>query len=86
MLKNIKGRCWFLPIAIFKKALQYPGNAIIKTRIAEVGNKSFKIEHHIFDDQNQLCAVGQDVSVFYDFTANKTLPISNDLREILGQY
>ena len=70
----------------FKKALQYPGNAIIKTRIAEVGNKSFKIEHHIFDDQNQLCAVGQDVSVFYDFTANKTLPISNDLREILGQY
>lgn len=70
----------------FKKALYYPGSAIVKTRIAEVGNKSFKIEHHIFDDQNQLCALGNDVSVFYDFSENKTLPIPEDLREILSRF
>ena len=70
----------------FKKALHYPGSAIIKTRIAEIGNKSFKIEHHIFDEENQLCAVGKDVSVFYDFSENKTLPIPDNLREILDRY
>ena len=70
----------------FKNPLHYPGNALIKTRVAEVGNKSFKIEHHIFDDQNKLCAVGKDVSVFYDFSGNKTIPIPDDLRGILSSY
>lgn len=70
----------------FKNPLHYPGNALIKTRVAEVGNKSFKIEHHILDDQNKLCAVGKDVSVFYDFSENKTIPIPDDLRGILSCY
>ena len=70
----------------FKNPLHYPGNALIKTRVAEVGNKSFKIEHHILDDQNKLCALGKDVSVFYDFSENKTIPILEDLRGILSCY
>lgn len=70
----------------FKKALHYPGNVFVKTRIAEIGNKSFKIEHHILNDEDEICAIGKDVAVFYNFTDNQTNAIPEDLRAILDRY
>ncbi|MDN3595598.1 acyl-CoA thioesterase [Zunongwangia endophytica] len=70
----------------FKKTLHYPGNVLIKTRIAEIGTKSFKIEHHILNDNQEICAIGKDVAVFYNFKEEQTNAIPDDLRAILNRY
>ncbi len=70
----------------FKKSLHYPGNALVKTIVAKIGNKSFSIVHHILDDGENLCAVGKDTVVCYDFNAKRSFSINEDLRRILQQY
>ena len=70
----------------FIKSLFYPGNAIIKTKLDAIGNKSFTLKHIIINDENELCAEGKDVVVCFDFGTKKTFPVPEWLREKLVQF
>ena len=63
----------------FKKALYYPGKAIIK-------NSSFGLKHLILNDINEVCAEGKDVVVCYDFEKDNTFRIPEDLRTQLSKF
>jgi len=67
----------------FRKPLFYPGKVAVYSRVDEIKNTSFRIHHAIYDDNDEIAAVAQDILVFFDFNTNKKLMIPDDLREKL---
>ena len=55
----------------------------IKTWISRIGVKSFTVYHEAFQ-QGRLCVKGSAVIVYYDFIAEKSVPIPEDKKEILS--
>ncbi|APG61470.1 thioesterase [Christiangramia salexigens] len=70
----------------FKKALSYPGTAVVKSATDFIGNSSFGLAHNIFNDHGELCADSRDVVVWYDFNDKKTRPIPEWLRDKLNEH
>lgn len=64
----------------FKRPLFYPGKAIVKTKLAFLGNTSFGLDHIILNEEGETCAIGRDVAVCYDFNKNETFRIPDELR------
>ena len=62
------------------------GKAIIKTRLDFIGTKSFGIEHRILDEQGEVCAEGKDVVVYFDFNKKETIPVPEEIREIISRF
>lgn len=54
----------------------------ITTQIQKVGNSSFTVYHEAFQN-SKIVASGNAVLVFFDFKAQKTTPIPNEIRAIL---
>lgn len=70
----------------FKHPLFFPGNVLIKTRVAFIKNTSFGLYHELYNDQGVLCAEGHDVAVCFDFNIDKTFAITDELRSIMEAY
>ncbi|SDS47848.1 acyl-CoA thioesterase [Gramella sp. MAR_2010_147] len=65
----------------FNKSLYYPGRAIIKTKLDFIGNTSFGLKHIILNENDEICAEGNDVVVCFDFDKNETFPVPDWLRK-----
>jgi len=70
----------------FKRPLFYPGNAIIKTKLDFIGNKSFGLKHIILNEDDEVCAEGIDVVVCFDFEVKKTISIPKWMREKISEF
>lgn len=70
----------------FKKSLQYPGKAIVKTKLDFIGNKSFGLKHIILNEKGDLCAEGQDIVVCFDFEKNETFPVPDWMKEKISEF
>lgn len=70
----------------FKKSLFYPGKAIVKTKLAYIKNSSFALDQVILNEKGEVCAEGQDIAVFFDFSKDQSLPIPTDLRESMQRF
>lgn len=70
----------------FKRSLYYPGNAIVKTKLAFIKNSSFGLDHLILNEKGEVCAEGRDIAVCFDFNSEETYAIPDDLREIMKNY
>jgi acyl-CoA thioester hydrolase len=57
----------------FRKPLHYPGEVIILTRVKEMGNTSFSMQHRICDSNGVVAAEVDDVIVMFDFNKNKKM-------------
>ncbi len=68
---------------LFYKPLFYPGNITIKTLVKETKNTSFILEHDIYNDENELCARGEDVIVYFDFNKHEKLLLNAGLLKLL---
>ncbi len=66
---------------LFKQPLFYPGKITIKTKLEFIKNTSFGLQHHIFNDKNEIAAIGDDVIVFYDYNLNQKSNIPEWLRK-----
>lgn len=64
----------------FKKPLRYPGNISVLSKVGWIKNSSFKLEHQILNDQEAICAIGEDILVAYDHLNKTKLQISDELR------
>ncbi|RYZ37487.1 MAG: acyl-CoA thioesterase, partial [Sphingobacteriales bacterium] len=51
----------------FRKPLFYPGTVTIYSRMKEIGNTSFRLQHQMVADSGALCAEVEDAIVMYDF-------------------
>lgn len=69
----------------FKKSLHYPGKAIVKTKLDFIGNTSFGLKHVILNNDKEVCAVGKDVVVCFDFDRKSTFPVPDWLKEKIAK-
>lgn len=70
----------------FKRSLNYPGKAVVKTKLDFIGNKSFGLKHLILDEKGEVCAEGTDVVVCFDFDKNETFPVPDWLRKKISEF
>ncbi|SDR98984.1 acyl-CoA thioesterase [Christiangramia echinicola] len=70
----------------FKRSLNYPGKAVVKTKLDFIGNKSFGLKHLILDEKGEICAEGTDVVVCFDFDKNETFPVPDWLRKKISEF
>ena len=63
----------------FKVPIFYGQSVEVGTRVVEMRNSSFLIDHRI-DADGQLAALGQGVVVHYDYQAGKSVRIPDDIR------
>lgn len=67
----------------FKKPLFYPGRIRVYSRVSEIRNTSFEMNHHIYNGQNEVAAEVRDIIVYYDFNHETKLIIPESLRSKL---
>jgi acyl-CoA thioester hydrolase len=84
--KHNKGPILVNTESSFKKALHYPGTVTIKTKVAKIGRSSFALEHLLYNSTGELCTTSIDTVVFFDFTAQKSLSIPEQIRKIMNDY
>lgn len=70
----------------FRKPLFYPGQIVVKSKIAFVKNTSFGLDHLILNRDGDVCAEGHDVAVCFDFNTNKPFRIPEDLRKTMSKF
>lgn len=64
----------------FRKALFYPGEVRIITRVSFVKNTSFGFDHFLQNETGEIVAEAKDVMVMYDFSSDEKIPIPDWLR------
>jgi acyl-CoA thioester hydrolase len=57
----------------------------IRTSISHIGNKSFTVYHEAWQE-GRLCAKGNAVIVYYDFTIEKSAPLPEDKKRLLAEH
>jgi acyl-CoA thioester hydrolase len=65
----------------FIKPLFYPGSIIVYSKIGTIKNTSFEIIHLIYNNQNEITTEARDIMVFYDFTKNTKIKLTDSLKE-----
>lgn len=68
----------------FKVALLLTDEPLVHVRCSQLGNKSFTLQYAITTKRNGhtiLAATAQTVLVMYDFAAEKTLPLTHEIRQ-----
>jgi acyl-CoA thioester hydrolase len=63
----------------FKQPVFFGQPVLVGTRVVEIGNSSFHLEHRIEAD-GQLAALGKAVSVHYDYETGMSVPVPDRLR------
>ena len=65
----------------FRKPLFYPGQVVVLSKVEYIKNTSFKVQHEIFNESNELVAEAQDIIVFYDFTKKHKIAITTQIKQ-----
>ncbi len=65
----------------FRKPLFYPGQVTVRTGVDYIKNTSFRIQHFIYDDKNEVAAEAQDILVFFDYCRSVKLGIPKEIRD-----
>lgn len=74
-------KCDFVSQAYFNQKLK------VTSFVSKIGTKSFQLNHDILDNETgKLIAKGSEVIVFFDFDAQKSIPIPELLRVELERH
>ncbi len=60
--------------------LYYPGTVRVGTRLTRLGGKSFTLSQGLFAG-DQVVATSESVLVFFDYAANRSIPVPDALRQ-----
>jgi acyl-CoA thioester hydrolase len=63
----------------------YKDDVEIRTWISNIGTKSFTVYHEAWQ-QDRLCVKGHAVVVHYDFNTETSMPIPEDIKQILAEH
>jgi acyl-CoA thioester hydrolase len=71
----------------YKEIARYNDTLTIYSRIGEISSSSFAIEHvFVREDDNVVVAEGKVVLVYFDHEKNRSLPITEEVRQKLQGY
>lgn len=63
----------------FRRPIFYGQKVEVGSRIVEIGRSSFKLEHRV-EAEGELAAEGYGVVVHYNYSAGRSVPLSDELR------
>jgi acyl-CoA thioester hydrolase len=69
----------------YKRPSRYGDTLEVRMRIAELGRTSFRYEYEIVDGEGRTVLTAKTVQVLYDYTAEKPVPIPDDIRALLSR-
>ena len=69
----------------YKRPTKYGDVIEIRLRVAEIGRSSFRYEYEIVDEEGRTVLTAKTVQVMYDYTAEKPVPIPDDIRNLLSR-
>lgn len=79
---------WPLILASYKvdlvKQIFFGENVEIKTGVSRLGNSSFDIYQEVWQ-KGELCAKGTTVMVHFDYNSQRSVPISDDIKQALNE-
>jgi acyl-CoA thioester hydrolase len=67
----------------YKRPTKYGDVIEIRLTVAEIGRSSFRYEYEIVDEEGRTVLLAKTVQVMYDYTAEKPVPIPDDIRALL---
>ncbi len=67
----------------YKRPSKYGDVLEIRLTVAEIGRTSFRYEYEIVDEQGRTVLTAKTVQVMYDYTTDKPVPISDEIRTLL---
>jgi acyl-CoA thioester hydrolase len=67
----------------YKRPTKYGDVLEIRLTVAEIGRTSFRYEYEIVDEEGRTVLLAKTVQVMYDYTAEKPVPIPDDIRTLL---
>jgi acyl-CoA thioester hydrolase len=70
--------------ADYKRPSRYGDVLEIRVTIAEIGRSSFRYEYEIVNEQGEVVLTAKTVQVMYDYTANRPVPIPDEIRALLA--
>jgi acyl-CoA thioester hydrolase len=67
----------------YKRPTKYGDVIEVRLTVAEIGRSSFRYEYEIVDEEGRTVLLAKTVQVMYDYTAEKPVPIPDDIRKLL---
>ncbi|MEJ2215711.1 MAG: acyl-CoA thioesterase [Gemmatimonadota bacterium] len=71
----------------YEERIRFPDRVRVGVRTTRLGTKSFEMEYEVRRAENgALLATGRSVQVVYDYAADETRALGNDLRRRLAEF
>ncbi|MBJ7939037.1 acyl-CoA thioesterase [Bacillus cereus] len=87
---SLKIDSWNLIVAStqcdFIREVVYGQKLVISTWISKIGNASFQVEHVIQDENQNWIARGKVILVHFNFQSQKSIPLSQEIRNVLSEH
>lgn len=87
---NLDLHAWNLIVASarceFLKQVQYAETLRVLTWVSRIGSASFTVEHAILNEAGDYAARGQGVMIAFDYAANKSQVIEQEIRVKLEEH
>ena len=67
----------------YRRQVRFPDTVIVSASVAKIGNSSITIQHYMWSEQQELALVaeGQSVVVMLDYQSQKTVSVSDEIRQ-----
>jgi acyl-CoA thioester hydrolase len=70
----------------FRRSVVFPDTVRVGIRATRIGRSSIALEHRIVsEEQKAIVAEGTSTAVFYDYTAGRSHPVSDDVRRAIEE-
>ena len=72
----------------YKIPISYPDNVIVQTRVAQIGNTSFNVEHQVFTEKmgNSVVAEASSVVVMLNYKTGEKFNLNSSMKLKLEQF
>jgi acyl-CoA thioester hydrolase len=68
----------------YRRQLTFPDAVIISASVTSIGRTSLKMAHKIYSTaQEAIAGEGESVIVMFDYTSQKSVPVSDEIRGII---
>jgi len=70
----------------YKRPLKYPDTVQVGARVTRIGNSSIQIENCVVSEsRGVVAAIAECTVVMLDYSTNKTVRVSTEMRQIIGE-